>query len=270
MNAPFPQTTVQAIIGAHAVQRIFRNRGPEAKKSVLLEFSHPCEKDPMLQVFHRSFFLEGPAGRLEAMLWTTPAASLNLVALVCHPHPLFGGTLHNKVVYQAAKALHRKGIPVLRFNFRGAGLSEGEHDRGSGEQQDVRTALDYLAKEFPGRAILLAGFSFGSWVGLRVGCEDDRVTALIGVGIPVNKYDLSYLTDCAKPKLFIQGENDEFGPRADAEAFVSTLPEPKRLVVVGGADHFFVGKLDQVGAAIDQWMEELRSGSSTVQTGLAP
>ncbi len=107
------------------------------------------------------------------------AASSNLrQRLVCHPHPLFGGTMHNKVVYQAAKALHRKGIPVLRFNFRGAGLSEGEHDRGRGEQQDVRTALDYLANEFPGRPILLAGFSFGSWVGLRVGCEDARVTAL--------------------------------------------------------------------------------------------
>ena len=198
----------------------------------------------MTQVFHRNFFLKGPAGRLEAMLWTTAAASAgNLVALVCHPHPLFGGTMHNKVVYQAAKALHRKGMPVLRFNFRGVGLSEGEHNRGRGEQDDVRTALDYLAKEFPARPILLAGFSFGSWVGLRVGCEDPRVTSLIGLGIPVNKSDLSYLASCAKPKLFIQGENDEFGARANVEEFVATLPEPKRLVIVPGVDHFFTGKL---------------------------
>lgn len=212
----------------------------------------------MTQVFHRNFFLEGPAGRLEAMLWTTAAASAgNLVALVCHPHPLFGGTMHNKVVYQAAKALHRKGMPVLRFNFRGVGLSEGEHNRGRGEQDDVRTALDYLAKEFPARPILLAGFSFGSWVGLRVGCEDPRVTSLIGLGIPVNKSDLSYLASCAKPKLFIQGENDEFGARANVEEFVATLPEPKRLVIVPGVDHFFTGKLPEVGAAIDAWIDQL-------------
>jgi alpha/beta superfamily hydrolase len=212
----------------------------------------------MTQVFHRKFLLEGSAGRLEAMLWTTAAASPgNLVGLVCHPHPLFGGTMHNKVVYQAAKALHRKGMPVLRFNFRGVGLSEGEHNRGRGEQDDVRTALDYLAKEFPARPILLAGFSFGSWVGLRVGCEDPRVTSLIGLGIPVNKSDLSYLASCAKPRLFIQGENDEFGPRVNVEEFVATLPEPKRLVVVPGVDHFFTGKLPEVAAAIDAWIDQL-------------
>jgi alpha/beta superfamily hydrolase len=219
----------------------------------------------MTQVFHRNFFLEGPAGRLEAMLWTTPEASTNFGGLVCHPHPLFGGTMHNKVVYQAAKALHRRGFPVLRFNFRGAGLSEGAHDRGRGEQQDVRTALDYLAKEFPGRPILLAGFSFGSWVGLRVGCEDARVAALIGLGIPVAKSDLSYLTGCAKPKLFVQGENDEFGPRAEVEAFVATVPEPKRLVIVEGVDHFFAGKLEEVGAAIDLWVAELIARQSVAQ-----
>src|ERR1700733_4181244 len=116
----------------------------------------------MAAEFHRRIFLEGQAGRLESTLWTTPGADAHLAALVCHPHPLFGGTMHNKVVYQTAKALHRRGIPVLRFNFRGAGLSEGEHDRGKGEQDDVRTALDYLAQEFPERPILLAGFSFGS------------------------------------------------------------------------------------------------------------
>lgn len=214
----------------------------------------PLAYSLMADVFHRSFFIDGPAGRLEAMLWTVATADPSLVAVVCHPHPLFGGTMHNKVVFQAAKAIHRRGIPVLRFNFRGAGLSEGVHDKGRGEQDDVRAALDYLAREFPGRPILLAGFSFGAWVGLRVGCEDARVTKLIGLGLPANDSDLSYLRSCAKRKLIIQGGNDEFGSRANVEALFATMPEPKRLVIVDGADHFFVGKLDQVGSAIDAWI----------------
>ena len=207
-------------------------------------------------MFHRNFFLAGKAGRLEAMLWTAPASDSGLVALVCHPHPLFGGTMHNKVVYQAAKALHRRNIPVLRFNFRGAALSEGEHDQGWGEQDDVRTAIDFLGREFPARPILLAGFSFGSWVGLRVGCQDQRVTQLIGLGIPVDNSDLTYLRDCSKPKLIIQGENDQFGARANVEALFAALSGPKRLVIVAAADHFFQGKLHEVAAAIDNWLDE--------------
>src|SRR5271166_4366784 len=149
-----------------------------------------------MQIHHdsRTFFLEGPAGRLEAILWTpTRAGVLTLAAVFCHPHPLFGGTLHNKVVYQAAKSLDALGVPVLRFNFRGAGLSAGTHDRGRGEAGDVRAALDFLAAEFTRVPLLLAGFSFGSWVGMRVGCEDQRVTHLIGLGIPVNNTDFSFL-----------------------------------------------------------------------------
>lgn len=209
----------------------------------------------MPDVFHRSFFLQGPAGRLEALLWTTAEVDSKFAALVCHPHPLFGGTMHNKVVYQAAKALHQRGAPVLRFNFRGAGLSEGEHDRGIGEQEDVRAALDYLAVEFPGKPILLAGFSFGSWVGLRVGCADERVNRLIALGLPVNNVDASYLRSCAKPKLFLQGGKDQFGSRENLEALFATLPAPKQLVFVEGADHFFTGHLDEVGAAITDWLD---------------
>lgn len=210
----------------------------------------------MAEVFHRSFFLEGRAGRLEATLWTAPAPDPTFAAVVCHPHPLYGGTMHNKVVYQAAKALHQQGASVLRFNFRGTEQSEGEHDRGAGEQDDVRTAIDYLAAEFTGKPVLVAGFSFGSWVGLRVGWEDARVTKLIGLGLPVDNVDASYLRACAKPKLFIQGGNDQFGSRASLEALFATLPEPKRLVIVEGADHFFTGHLNQVGAAIGSWLEE--------------
>ncbi len=209
----------------------------------------------MADVFHRGFFLTGPAGRLEATLWTSSAADPDFAAVVCHPHPLFGGTMHNKVVYQTAKALHDRGAPVLRFNFRGAGLSEGEHDKGRGEQDDVRAALDYLATEFSGKPILLAGFSFGSWVGLRVGCADGRVDKLIGLGLPVDNIDMTDLRACAKPKLVIQGGNDQFGARANIEALFATLPEPKRLVIVDGADHFFTSRLDQVGASINAWLD---------------
>jgi len=223
----------------------------------------------MSEVFHRTFFLEGAAGALEAMLWTVPPGSdPALAAVVCHPHPLFGGTMHNKVVYQAAKALHNRGIPVLRFNFRGAGRSEGQHDQGLGERQDVRTAIDYLAQEFPRRPILLAGFSFGSWAGLRVGCADARVSQLIGLGIPVEKSDLSYLFDCGKPKLIIQGSNDEFGSRKKVEAFFAKLPPPKRLEIVEGADHFFTGQLQEVAAAISNWLDESSAGKN--EPGASP
>jgi hypothetical protein len=209
----------------------------------------------MPEVFHRNIFLKGPAGRLEATLWTASAAEPDFVAVVCHPHPLYGGTLHNKVVYQTAKALHQRGASVLRFNFRGAGQSEGVHDRGIGEQADVRTALDYLSAEFPGKAIVLAGFSFGSWVGLRVGCEDARVTSVIGLGLPVDNVDVGYLRACVKPKLIVQGGQDQFGSRANIEALFATIPEPKRLVIVEGADHFFAGHLDAIGTAIDAWLD---------------
>jgi uncharacterized protein len=210
----------------------------------------------MPEVFHRSIFLKGPAGRLEATLWTASATEPDFVAVVCHPHPLYGGTLHNKVVYQAAKALHQRGASVLRFNFRGVGQSEGVHDRGIGEQADVRTALDYLSAEFPGKAIVLAGFSFGSWVGLRVGCEEARVTRLIGLGLPVDNIDVSYLRACVKPKLIIQGGQDQFGSRANIEALFATFAQPKRLVIVEGADHFFAGHLNAINTAIETWFDQ--------------
>lgn len=200
-------------------------------------------------------FLDGPAGRLEAILWT-PAngARPPFAALVCHPHPLFGGTLHNKVVYQAAKSLDALGLPVLRFNFRGAGLSTGTHDGGWGEQGDVRAALEFLAGEFPGVPLLLAGFSFGCWVGLRVGCEDPRVVELIGLGAPVNNADFSYLANCKKPKLFVHGANDEHGALDKLVALVASLPGEKRLVGVADTNHFFAGKLDQLDHAITEWL----------------
>jgi alpha/beta superfamily hydrolase len=205
----------------------------------------------------RNFFLFGPVGRLEAVLWTprrlTPSA---LAALVCHPHPLFGGTMHNKVVFQVAKSIDALGVPVLRFNFRGAGLSDGVHDRGIGERDDVRTALQFLIAEFPGVPLLVAGFSFGSVVGLRVGCQSPEVTQLIALGLPVNNSDVSFLVKCRKPKLFVHGGNDEHGDVRKVEELVPSLPGHNRLVIVAGVDHFFTGKLSEVDQAITTWVLE--------------
>lgn len=211
----------------------------------------------MAEIFHRRFFLKGPAGRLEATLWTRPESErARLAAVVCHPHPLYGGTLHNKVVYRVAKTLHRLGLPVLRFNFRGTGMSEGKHDAGRGERDDVRAAIDFLAETFSGAPILLAGFSFGASVGLRVGCNDPRVAELVGLGLPANNSDLFFLKTCDKSKLFVQGGQDQFGSLENVGKLVEAMPDPKRLVVVEGADHFFAGKLGQVEKTVGDWMKE--------------
>jgi hypothetical protein len=208
----------------------------------------------------RSLFLEGPAGRLEALL-NTGAEHAAHAALVCHPHPVYGGTLHNKVVFHAMKALNNFGYPVLRFNFRGAGLSQGEHDHGIGEVEDVRVALDWVDREFH-LPLIFAGFSFGAAVGLRVACADARVQAVIGLGLPVDAiddrvYDFGFLLDCTKPKLFVSGDRDQFAPRAKLERVVEALPEPKKLVVVEGADHFFEGRLRELREAIETWVREV-------------
>jgi alpha/beta superfamily hydrolase len=212
-----------------------------------------------MRIVHDSqnLFLDGPAGRLEAILWTpTRSGTPPLAALICHPHPLFGGTMHNKVVYNAAKTMDALGVPTLRFNFRGAGLSAGEHDKGRGEQGDVQTALDFLAAQFPGIPLLLAGFSFGSVVGLRAGCRDARVTDLVGLGLPVNSADVSFLRDCPKPKLFVHGADDQFGERGKIEQFVGSLPGENQLVIVEDADHFFAGHIDEFNAAITTWLQQ--------------
>ena len=166
--------------------------------------------------------------------------------------------MHNKVVYRAMKALHGLGFPVLRFNFRGTGRSQGLHDNGHGEQGDVRAALDWLEQEFH-CPILFAGFSFGANVGMRASCGDPRVHGLIALGLPVvadgRHYSYRYLPACSQPKLFISGDHDPYGPVAEVEAVVATAPEPKQMVWIRDADPFFVGKLDQVQAAIISWVK---------------
>jgi uncharacterized protein len=209
-----------------------------------------------------SLFIDGPAGRLEALL-NAGSDRATHAALVCHPHPLYGGTLHNKVVFHTMKALNSFGFPVLRFNFRGAGLSQGEHDNGIGEVDDVRAALDWLGREFD-LPLIFAGFSFGAAVGLQAACPDPRVQAVIGLGIPAvpaddRSYDLSFLRSCAKPKLFASGARDQFGPRKGLEGLIGSLPEPKKLVLVEGADHFFEGRLRELREAIETWVKQTTS-----------
>jgi alpha/beta superfamily hydrolase len=206
-----------------------------------------------------SFFLEGEAGRLEALL-NLGRPSAQYACVVCHPHPLFGGTMHNKVVFHAMKALNAFGFPVLRFNFRGAGTSAGEHDNGRGEVADVRVALDYAATRFS-LPTIFAGFSFGAAIGLRAAVPHPQVKALIALGLPVNadgrEYTYTLLEGSEKPKLLLSGGNDEFASPAQLERVFANAGEPKRLVILPNADHFFTGHLDEMRAELDGWVREV-------------
>jgi alpha/beta superfamily hydrolase len=206
----------------------------------------------------RSFFLEGPAGRLEALL-NAGSRDARYAAVVCHPHPLFGGTMHNKVVYHTMKALNGFGFPVLRFNFRGTELSEGEHDYGKGEREDVQTALGWLKKEFS-LPILFAGFSFGAAIGLRAACPDPDVKALLSLGTPVaaegRSYSYEFLSDCTKPKLFLSGDRDQYGPAERLYEVTAGAADPKRFVLIHGADHFFKGQIPAMRSAIEFWVRD--------------
>jgi hypothetical protein len=207
----------------------------------------------------RSFFLAGPAGQLEALL-NSGATDAKYAAVVCHPHPVYGGTLHNKVVFHAMKALNNLDMPVLRFNFRGAGLSDGEHDQGAGEIDDVRVALDWLDQEYH-LPIVFAGFSFGAAVGLRVAVPDARVPALISLGTPISpvdnrSYDYDFLVSCTKPKLFVSGSRDQFASPASLQGLVQSLADPKKLVIIEAGDHFFEGRLREMREAVESWTKE--------------
>ena len=189
-------------------------------------------------------FLEGLAGRLEALLEEPEDGTPLEAALVCHPHPQHGGTMHNKVVYRIARGLRSTGAVVLRFNYRGVNLSEGEYAHGEGELEDARVALAYLRGRYPNLPFTLAGFSFGSRIALRLGCEGAGARRVIAVGFPTTYKDRSFLDNCTAPRTFIQSTRDQFGPISDLEPLVAGLPEPKKLVLVEASDHFFAGALD--------------------------
>ena len=197
-------------------------------------------------------------GQLEAIIKEPRQGPPRAAALVLHPHPLGGGTMHNKVVFLAATALNDAGLVVLRINFRGVGGSTGEHDEGRGEQDDVRAALDYLADQYPQLRLVLCGFSFGARVGLDVGIEDDRVQYLISIGTPLDKYDFSFLESCRKPLLLVHGEHDEYGDVVKLRQLAAELEKRThvRLVVIPGAGHFFENRLDELKRAITNWINE--------------
>jgi alpha/beta superfamily hydrolase len=194
--------------------------------------------------------IPGPLGPLEALL-DLPSGDPRAVVVFGHPHPLQGGTMHTKAVYQAAKALARIGCAVLRFNFRGVGRSVGTFDAGLGEMDDFRAAVDYMAHRYSGLPVWAAGFSFGSWIALTVGAAEPRVTALIGIAPPVDRYDFTALETSTKPKFFVHGEMDELISIKEMRKFYAKLPEPKELVEIDGGSHLFDGKTSEVGDAVE-------------------
>ncbi len=212
--------------------------------------------------------IPAPHGILEGLLRTPDAAPdpPQMVALVSHPHPQYGGTMHNKVVFRMAAALVDLGLPTLRFNFRGVGRSSGAYDDGRGERDDVVAALDWLATRFSGVPVCLGGFSFGAWVGLPVGCEDARVRQLLGAGVPLRLLGVGMLERCDKPKLIVQGQRDEYGPLDAILPWFERLPPPKRLEIVPGADHFFTSAQS---ALYDAIVGYFRSGASVLGSTLA-
>jgi alpha/beta superfamily hydrolase len=206
-----------------------------------------------------SHSIAGPAGTLEGLLeepedseHTEPTGA----CLVCHPHPLFGGTMHNKVVYRIARGMRKAGAVVLRFNFRGAGRSEGVHDQGTGEVEDARAALGFLRARYPALPYSMAGFSFGSRMVMKLGCgvsgqlADQLPVRLIAVGFPTRLGRCDSLSTCAIPKYFVQSTLDEYGPREELEAAFQACAEPKYLQFIEARDHFFDGALEELEAAI--------------------
>jgi alpha/beta superfamily hydrolase len=208
-----------------------------------------------------NLFIPVVHGQLEAILKEPKDEPSKGVALVLHPHPLGGGTMHNKVVFRAAAALNDAGLTTLRINFRGVGQSSGAHDFGKGELDDARAGLDYLEK-YPGQNVTVCGFSFGARIGMELGTRDDRVQRLISIGTPLSKFDFDFLEECKKPLLFVHGERDEFGEVEELRALADRLAQkfPVKLVVVPDTGHFFEDHLDQLKAAIFDWVTSQLAG----------
>ena len=202
--------------------------------------------------------LAGPIGRLEALL-DTPETNVRAAVVFAHPHTEYGGTMHTKVVYQAAKALARIGCAVLRFNFRGAGASAGSFTNGPGEIEDFRAALDFMHDRYPSARMWAGGMSFGSYVGMTAGAADPRVSTLIGIALPVTRYDFAPVATSTKAKFFIHGERDEICPVREVRQFYARCEEPKELVVIDAADHLFDGKVLEVGDAIEDLLGDWSS-----------
>jgi alpha/beta superfamily hydrolase len=206
--------------------------------------------------------IQGPAGPLEALLQERDAHDHALTALVCHPHPLYGGTLHNKVVHRVASTLHALGAAVLRFNFRGVGKSAGAHDEGEGELEDARVALEFLRGRYPRARRWLAGFSFGSWIASRLAAQERDIEQLILVAPPVTRAGFDVLRRATVPKLVLQGSADEVCPPAQLAAEFPGWAEPKHLVMIEGAGHFFDRQLTPLGDALREQLADAARGST--------
>jgi len=194
---------------------------------------------------------------LEAVLRQPGHKSLRGASVLCHPHPVYGGTMNNRVVFRAGKAAIDSGLAALRFNFRGVGASTGEFENGVGEQQDVAAAIDWLKGKFPDLPLVLIGFSFGAWVGLQVADKDPRIVATVGLGLPLNHYDFEFLTEYVNPALYIIGTADEFCPREKMEHLSRRLPPFSEVRWIEGADHFFGSHIDKVQNVISDFLREL-------------
>jgi alpha/beta superfamily hydrolase len=194
--------------------------------------------------------IAGPAGKLEALLEEPEEGAPRFAALVCHPHPQHGGTMHNKVVYRLARGLRKAGAVVLRFNYRGVNLSEGVYDHGIGETEDARACLEWLRSRYPHLPAMIAGFSFGSRIALRIGAQRPDLRKVIAAGFPTVYKDRSYLDPCQVARTFIHSTNDEFGPKDELAAVVAELDGPPELVFIESKDHFFVDALDAFEQAV--------------------
>jgi uncharacterized protein len=214
---------------------------------------------PSLPLSSRAGDLRGPAGALEALI-EPPEGEATGAAIVCHPHPLHGGTMHNKVVFRAARGAVEAGFHALRFNFRGVGRSEGIHDEGRGEVDDARAALELVARLVPGRPLVAAGFSFGAWIALRAGLADRRVAGLVAIGLPLTRADFSFVDPDGRPILVVQGDRDEFGPLVDVRRAVARWGARARLEVLEGAGHFFDGRLGEVTVAVRDFCAGMPGG----------
>jgi uncharacterized protein len=204
-----------------------------------------------------SLIIPGRGVKLEAVLRKPERKFPRGAAVICHPHPVYGGTMNNRVVFRAGKAAVDAGLAALRFNFRGVSASTGEFENGVGEHQDVSAAVDWLQAQFPGLPIVLIGFSFGAWVGLQVADRDPRIVAMVGLGLPLDHYDFDFLTENVKPALFISGTTDEFCPRDKMDSLARRLPPYSDVRWIEGADHFFGHYIDQVQSLISEFLREL-------------
>ena len=202
-----------------------------------------------------SHTIAGPAGALEALLEEPEQGPSRAAAVVCHPHPLYGGTMLNKVVYRLARGLRHAGLVVLRFNFRGVGRSEGEHAHLEGEIEDARSALAWLGERYPGLPYALAGFSFGARVVTRLACELGEARFLLAAGFPTRYGSADYLETCSVPKIFLQSTHDQFGPRAELDALYARFAEPKRLIWIESSDHFFANGLEKLEEQVQRAAE---------------